>query len=85
MDENSDLTGFLVDGFPRNKDNLDGWKKTMSDKTKVHFVLYLQAPIESCVKRCLGRSQGRSDDNEVDFLQYFYIVFISRNQFKNEL
>ncbi|CAD5214128.1 unnamed protein product [Bursaphelenchus xylophilus] len=59
-----DAQGFLVDGFPRNKNNLDGWQKEMNDKTKVHFVLYLSAPLEVCVKRCLGRSQGRADDNE---------------------
>lgn len=59
-----EIRGFLVDGFPRNQDNLDGWQREMADKTKVHFVLYLSAPIDVCVKRCLGRGQGRSDDNE---------------------
>ena len=47
-----------------NHDNLDGWKREMEDKTKVHFVLYLSAPIEVCVQRCLNRGQGRADDNE---------------------
>uniref|UniRef100_A0AC34QL41 UMP-CMP kinase n=3 Tax=Panagrolaimus sp. JU765 TaxID=591449 RepID=A0AC34QL41_9BILA len=56
--------GFLIDGFPRNRDNLDGWQKEMNDKAKVHFVLYLSAPIDVCVQRCLQRGQGRSDDNE---------------------
>lgn len=56
--------GFLIDGFPRNHDNLDGWQREMSDKVKVHFVLYLSAPIEVCVQRCLNRGQGRTDDNE---------------------
>ncbi|CAD5210858.1 unnamed protein product [Bursaphelenchus okinawaensis] len=59
-----DAQGFLVDGFPRNKNNLEGWQKEMNDKTKVHFVLYLAAPLDVCVGRCLGRSEGRVDDNE---------------------
>jgi adenylate kinase family enzyme len=57
--------GFLVDGFPRNQDNLDGWQHTMSEKAKVLFVLVLNAPLEVCVQRCLNRGQGRTDDNEV--------------------
>lgn len=56
--------GFLVDGFPRNKDNLDGWQCEMATKADVLFVLVLHAPLEVCVKRCLNRGQGRADDNE---------------------
>ncbi|KAI1729366.1 adenylate kinase domain-containing protein [Ditylenchus destructor] len=56
--------GFLVDGFPRNQDNVDGWQRTMSEKVKLHFVLYITAPVEICVQRCLNRGQGRSDDND---------------------
>lgn len=59
-----DATGFLVDGFPRNQDNLDGWTREMSDKTRVHFVLYLSCPLNECINRCLCRGQGRTDDNE---------------------
>jgi len=56
--------GFLVDGFPRNHDNLDGWQRSMADKTHVHFVLYFECPEEVCTARCLARGQGRTDDNE---------------------
>lgn len=58
---------FLIDGFPRNQNNLDGWSTQMGDKVKVHFVLFLDAPEDVCVGRCLQRGQagsGRSDDNE---------------------
>lgn len=57
---------FLIDGFPRNKDNLDGWEQVMSDKTKLLFVLFLECSRDICTKRCLGRGaagSGRSDDN----------------------
>ncbi|GFT23267.1 hypothetical protein NPIL_120351 [Nephila pilipes] len=57
---------FLVDGFPRNKDNLDGWNKEMSDKSDVRFILFIDCSEESCIERCLKRGaegSGRSDDN----------------------
>ena len=57
--------GFLIDGFPRNQNNLEGWQREMGDKVKVHFVLYLSAPLNICSERCLNRRQGRTDDNEV--------------------
>uniref|UniRef100_A0A183C0T0 UMP-CMP kinase n=1 Tax=Globodera pallida TaxID=36090 RepID=A0A183C0T0_GLOPA len=58
------VPGFLIDGFPRNRNNLDGWQREMGAKAQVLFVLCIQAPIEICVQRCLGRGQGRTDDNE---------------------
>ncbi|KAI1721821.1 adenylate kinase domain-containing protein [Ditylenchus destructor] len=56
--------GFLIDGFPRNQNNLEGWQREMGDKVKVHFILYLSAPLNICYERCLNRGQGRTDDNE---------------------
>lgn len=57
---------FLIDGFPRNQDNLDGWNKQMSEKVDFKFVLFFNCSEEVCVNRCLSRGQsgsGRSDDN----------------------
>lgn len=62
----SGKNNFLIDGFPRNQNNLDGWSKQMGDKVNVNFVLFLEAPEDVCVNRCLQRGQagsGRSDDN----------------------
>lgn len=36
----SDKNDFLIDGFPRNEDNLQGWNKQMSDKVNLKFVLF---------------------------------------------
>ncbi|KAI6195754.1 Like-Sm ribonucleoprotein and Adenylate kinase domain containing protein [Aphelenchoides besseyi] len=58
-----DAPGFLIDGFPRNQDNLDGWKKEMDGKVREHFVLFLQAPFDICLSRCLARAGNRPDDN----------------------
>lgn len=70
MDSRCESIGFLVDGFPRNYNNLDGWQKTMNDKVKLNFLLYLSAPLDICVKRCLNRAEGRSDDNKVSIFYY---------------
>ena len=35
---------FLIDGFPRNRDNLDGWQRQMVDKVDVKFVLFFDCP-----------------------------------------
>jgi UMP-CMP kinase len=31
---------FLIDGFPRNKDNVDGWKQAMDGKVNIQCVLF---------------------------------------------
>ena len=31
---------FLIDGFPRNKDNLDGWNRAMGEKVTLKMVLF---------------------------------------------
>jgi len=64
MTDNSKFN-FLIDGFPRNKDNLDGWNDQMGEKANVKFVLYFDCSEEICLERLLERGQtsGRSDDN----------------------
>jgi len=56
---------FLIDGFPRNEDNLQGWTRVMDDKADVKFVLFFDCGNEVCIDRCLerGKSSGRTDDN----------------------
>ncbi|KAJ8306214.1 hypothetical protein KUTeg_016759 [Tegillarca granosa] len=62
----SEKNKFLIDGFPRNKDNLEGWNRETHDKATVKGVLFFDCPEQECVQRCLKRGQtsGRSDDNE---------------------
>lgn len=42
--EASATNKFLIDGFPRNEDNLDGWEKQMGDKAEIKFVLFFDCP-----------------------------------------
>lgn len=64
---------FLIDGFPRNKDNLDGWERQMSEKVNLQFVLVLTCSEAVCVERCLkrGLTSNRSDDNEESLKKRF--------------
>ncbi|KAJ8603477.1 hypothetical protein CTAYLR_005118 [Chrysophaeum taylorii] len=61
--ERLDAARFVIDGFPRNQDNLDGWKDLMTD-FHVDCVLFYEVPVEELVKRMLSRGEtsGRSDD-----------------------
>lgn len=71
----SDKNRFLIDGFPRNKDNLDGWNEEMADKAKVLFILFIDCSEEACIERCLKRGaagSGRSDDNVESLKKRFH-------------
>ncbi|XP_041985113.1 UMP-CMP kinase-like [Aricia agestis] len=77
--QKSGKSRFLIDGFPRNKDNLDGWERVMSDKTKVLFVLFFECSRDLCTDRCLNRGasgSGRSDDN-IESLQKRFKTYIN--------
>jgi UMP-CMP kinase len=63
--EKSGSDKFLVDGFPRDMDNLACWNKQMNDIADVQFLLFLDCPTEIMVERLLerGKTSGRNDDN----------------------
>lgn len=65
---------FLIDGFPRNQDNLEGWIEQMEAKVNLQFVLFFECPDGVCIDRCLNRGTGRSDDN-IDSLKKRFNVF----------
>jgi len=56
---------FLVDGFPRNYDNVQGWMENMPSYTAVLGALVYNCPMEVLEKRIMTRAEtsGRSDDN----------------------
>ncbi|XP_033115064.1 UMP-CMP kinase-like isoform X2 [Anneissia japonica] len=78
MDESS-VKKFLIDGFPRNEDNLAGWTERMTDKVDLKFVLFFECSEEECVNRCLKRGEEaakggakRTDDNEESLKKRFH-------------
>mmetsp|Transcript_39678 Transcript_39678/g.95440 ORF Transcript_39678/g.95440 Transcript_39678/m.95440 type:complete len:452 (-) Transcript_39678:79-1434(-) len=56
---------FLVDGFPRNYDNVQGWMEHMPSYTAVLGALVYNCPMEVLERRIMTRAEtsGRSDDN----------------------
>lgn len=69
-------TFFLVDGFPRNFDNLNGWCHLMADAAVLTSVLVYQCPLPILEARIVERSKesGRSDDN-LDTVQRRFRTF----------
>jgi len=61
---NSDKKFILVDGYPRNKENIEVWDKIMTDIVDVKAVLFFDCKEELMKKRIYGRKDGRADDNE---------------------
>ena len=60
---NSRNKKILVDGYPRNQENVDVWEKEMKD-IEVKGALYIEVSNEEMKKRLLGRNEGSADDNE---------------------
>ena len=56
---------FLIDGFPRNVENLSKWEQLMNEKVDTPFILHLECSQEVMTNRLLerGKTSGRSDDN----------------------
>lgn len=56
---------FLIDGFPRNADNVETWNKEVGKSAHVKGVFFFDTSEEEMEKRLLERGQtsGRNDDN----------------------
>ncbi|ANQ05927.1 UMP-CMP kinase [Plasmodium coatneyi] len=56
---------FIIDGFPRNYDNFDGWMNVIGTYAYVHLCLFLYCDEDTMIKRCMNRGLmcGRVDDN----------------------
>ncbi|RHY35204.1 hypothetical protein DYB32_000341 [Aphanomyces invadans] len=67
---------FLIDGFPRNFDNLEGWEAEMTD-VDVAGVLFYDCPEEEMEKRLLerGKTSGRTDDN-IDAIRKRFTTYL---------
>jgi adenylate kinase len=58
-------TNFLLDGFPRSLDNMEGWYEIFGRDAELPRMLYFECPYEVLEARILGRAKysERSDDN----------------------
>jgi UMP-CMP kinase len=62
---NTGKVNFLIDGFPRNQNNWDGWMSVFGKEAEQPAMLFFECPWEVQEERILGRAKysGRSDDN----------------------
>lgn len=67
---------FLIDGFPRNEDNYQGYQNVLGTLTNVEKVLFFDCPEETLIQRILQRAEtsGRVDDN-IESLKKRLVVF----------
>lgn len=63
--QSSKCNRFLIDGFPRNWDNIQGWEENMHDACDVDGVLFIDCAENVLQDRILNRglTSGRTDDN----------------------
>jgi adenylate kinase len=73
--------GFLLDGFPRNKNQAEELDKLFKELgEEVNILISLDVPEEEIVKRILnrGKSSGRSDDNDENIIRGRYKVYLDQ-------
>ena len=68
MESRTRTTGknnFLLDGFPRSLDNLEGWMEVFGRDATLPKMLYFECPYDVLEQRILARAKytGRVDDN----------------------
>lgn len=65
MKSSEGKTKFLIDGFPRNQDNVDTWEKEVGKSARVKGVFFFDTTEQVMEERLLerGKTSGRSDDN----------------------
>jgi UMP-CMP kinase len=68
---------YVIDGFPRNEDNLQGWTQHMSSSCTVDKVLFIDSPQAVLENRLLlrGRTSGRDDDN-VESIRKRFVTYV---------
>jgi len=56
---------YLIDGFPRNAENYDGWCEVMGDDINLKKCIFFKADEKTLIARIMERSKtsGRKDDN----------------------
>ena len=81
MDESGKKNIFLIDGYPRNQDNIDGWNEVFGTNYTLISSIILGCSEEQLEKRLLGRakSSGRSDD-KIEVIKKRFKVYVEQSQ-----
>ena len=70
----------LIDGFPRNFENLNLWDKTMQNITKIKAVFFFEGSHDIMMKRIHGRKDGRDDDKNDEIINKRISIFVKETK-----
>ena len=72
---------FLIDGFPRNQENVDTWDKIIGNDVDLKVVLFYDCSAEVMEKRLIerGKTSGRADDN-IETIKKRFETFINESK-----
>lgn len=78
MDAAKGKSKFLIDGFPRNLDNVTGWNSVIGESAIVRGVFFFDCSEEVMEKRLLkrGETSGR-DDDKIDVIKKRFQTYIN--------
>ena len=71
----SDKKIILVDGYPRNKENLEIWDKNMENVVEIKAVFFFDGSHDIMMKRIHKRKNGREDDKNDEIIKKRIEVF----------
>ena len=71
----SDKKIILVDGYPRNIENLEIWDKNMKNSVEIKAVFFFDGSHDIMIKRIHKRKDGREDDKNDEIIKKRIEVF----------
>ena len=71
----SDKKIILVDGYPRNRENLEIWDENMKNYVEIKGVFFFDGSHDIMMKRIHGRKDGREDDKNDEIIKKRIEVF----------
>ena len=71
----SEIKNILIDGYPRNNENLEIWDKNMKNIAEIKAVLFFDGNHDIMMKRIHKRKDGREDDKNDDIIRKRIQVF----------
>ena len=71
----SEIKNILIDGYPRNNENLEIWDKNMKNYVDIKAVFFFDGNHDIMMKRIHKRKDGREDDKNDDIIRKRIQIF----------
>ena len=76
----SDKKIILVDGYPRNRENLEIWDENMKNYVEIKGVFFFDGSHDIMMKRIHGRKDGRDDDKNDEIINKRISIFVKETK-----